>query len=464
MNKRYLITLLTLFFGFNLLYAQFDEDSVDWSKRLKTKVKLDKPVYKPVIGAGVGSINFIGEVRNKYYKDFTYGNTGINIDVYRALDSCFKFGFRYLYGKLSYARYDLNPAKNFNFQTKLMSFGSNIMYNFSNLKFIGNSDKKRLSPYVSLGFEFMNFETYGDLYDARGNKYYSWSDGTVRDIDEATDPTHSKGRILVRDGVYETSLKDQNIDGLPLSSPLVLGIPLELGCEFIVSQKVSFKLGYSYHYTLTDNIDNITTKGKNYDKYPDRKGTKANDAFSYSYIQLNLDLFSKTTEDKQLQFIDLGSGMMDFWDLDGDYVMDDFDQCPWTPAGEMVDTLGCPLDDDKDKVPNYQDKQANTPKTAFYIDENGVEVQRDTVLAMLNDNKALEQQDIYRHYPNLLEGTGLYHRFYITIPPKFKSLDVNQDDYISLEELLNAINLFFDAQTDLKVDDLYELSEFFFIQ
>jgi len=63
-----------------------------------------------------------------------------------------------------------------------------------------------------------------------------------------------------------------------------------------------------------------------------------------------------------------------------------------------------------------------------------------------------------------LEGTGLYRRFYKSIPAKFKSVDTNGDDYISLEEILNAINMFFDAQTDLKVDDLYELGEFFFIQ
>ena len=465
MKKRLFILFIILNFITKLLFAQTEDvDSIDWSSRLKTKVKLDKPVYKPVVGVGMGSLKFYGEVKNKYFKDFTYGSSGFNIDVYRAMDSVFKFGFRFLYGNICSFRYDVNPEKNLNFQTQLMTFGTNVSYNFANTKFIGNSEKKVLSPYISVGFEFVNFESFGDLYDSKGNKYYNWSDGTVRDIDETLDPSHNKGRILVRDNVYETPLKDLNIDGMKTSSPLVLSFPIEVGCEFIISPKASFKIGYSYHYTLSDDIDNITTKGSKYDIYPDRKGQKGSDKFSYSYIQFNLDLFSKTTEEKQLQFIDLGSGMMDFWDVDGDYIMDVYDQCPNTPPGILVDTLGCPFDDDKDRYANYADSELSTPKSAFYVDLTGKEVSQKYILSQLNDTAALEQTEIYRHYPNLLDGTGLYRRFYKTIPAKFKPVDINEDDYISLDEILNAINMFFDGQSELKVDDLYELGEFFFIQ
>ena len=464
--KKFLLILSTILLtNTSILFAQTsDYDTVDWSSKLKTTVKLDKPVYKPVVGFGMGNIAFRGEASNKYFKDFTFGNTGLNVDVYRAMDSAFKFGFRFLYGRINSSHYDINPTKNFNFQTQIMTFGTNLMYNFANIPYFGNNDKKILSPYSSIGFEFINYESFADMYDGKGNKYNYWSDGTIRNISETQDPSHSKGKILLRDNVYETNLKDANIDGLKDRSPLVLGIPIELGCEFIISSKASFKLGYSYHFTLTDRIDDITTNGANYDKYPGRKGTKGYDGFSYSYIQFNLDLFSKTTEEKQLQFIELGSGMMDFWDVDGDYIMDVYDQCPMTPPGTLVDTLGCPFDDDKDHYANYLDSELTTPPTAFYVDVDGREVKQSKILAMLNDSAAMNQTDIYRHYPNLLEGTGLYRRFYKAIPEKFRSVDTNGDDYISLEEILNAINMFFDSQSDLKVDDLYELGEFFFIQ
>ena len=51
-------------------------------------------------------------------------------------------------------------------------------------------------------------------------------------------------------------------------------------------------------------------------------------------------------------------------DSDGDGVYDDQDQCPDTPSGATVDSLGCPLDSDGDGVYDYQDNCPNTPSGA----------------------------------------------------------------------------------------------------
>src|SRR5205807_1254809 len=48
-------------------------------------------------------------------------------------------------------------------------------------------------------------------------------------------------------------------------------------------------------------------------------------------------------------------------DGDGDGVPDGVDQCPNTPAGAVVDAAGCPLDGDKDGVPDGLDRCPNTP-------------------------------------------------------------------------------------------------------
>jgi OOP family OmpA-OmpF porin len=48
-------------------------------------------------------------------------------------------------------------------------------------------------------------------------------------------------------------------------------------------------------------------------------------------------------------------------DSDGDGVFDDRDQCPGTPAGAPVDTLGCPLDSDGDGVYDFKDQCPETP-------------------------------------------------------------------------------------------------------
>ncbi len=49
-------------------------------------------------------------------------------------------------------------------------------------------------------------------------------------------------------------------------------------------------------------------------------------------------------------------------DGDGDGVADPSDQCPGTPRGVQVDSVGCALDGDKDGVADYLDKCPNTPE------------------------------------------------------------------------------------------------------
>ena len=57
-------------------------------------------------------------------------------------------------------------------------------------------------------------------------------------------------------------------------------------------------------------------------------------------------------------------------DSDGDGVYDDMDQCPNTPKGAPVDSVGCPLDSDGDGVFDYMDKCPNTPRGA-QVDSRG---------------------------------------------------------------------------------------------
>ncbi|WP_269618903.1 OmpA family protein [Zhongshania sp. BJYM1] len=51
-------------------------------------------------------------------------------------------------------------------------------------------------------------------------------------------------------------------------------------------------------------------------------------------------------------------------DADGDGVSDEMDQCPGTPSGVQVDSVGCPLDGDNDGVADYLDQCPNTPAGA----------------------------------------------------------------------------------------------------
>lgn len=57
-------------------------------------------------------------------------------------------------------------------------------------------------------------------------------------------------------------------------------------------------------------------------------------------------------------------------DSDGDGVPDGSDQCPNTPSGVAVDSVGCPLDSDGDGVPDYMDECPDTPAGAV-VNERG---------------------------------------------------------------------------------------------
>ncbi len=63
-------------------------------------------------------------------------------------------------------------------------------------------------------------------------------------------------------------------------------------------------------------------------------------------------------------------------DSDGDSVIDSKDQCPKTPAGVTVNSVGCSLDSDNDGVYDHQDKCPQTP-AGIIVDTTGCPLDRD---------------------------------------------------------------------------------------
>jgi outer membrane protein OmpA-like peptidoglycan-associated protein len=63
-------------------------------------------------------------------------------------------------------------------------------------------------------------------------------------------------------------------------------------------------------------------------------------------------------------------------DSDKDGVPDYLDKCPDTPVGVAVDSVGCPFDDDNDGVPNYIDKCPHTPAQVI-VDSVGCPIDTD---------------------------------------------------------------------------------------
>lgn len=459
--KSFLATVL-LFTNAILLQAQEDE----FERLLHEEVENINPVYKPVVGFGVGLLNYFGDIKNNYYSP-TIGTLGYKINLSTYIDNkhVFKADFFFMGGKINgNERSFSNPMDNFNFETSIYNFGFDINYDFDHLY---KKKDRRIHPFISIGFSTMLFNsktdssgTYWDpdLKEEISSKYYYWTDGTIRNMSE-TAPDIDISRIMKRDFTYETPLRKYDW-GLGNYPEYAFVIPFSFGIDMMLSDRLMIRIGNSFCYTFSDVIDHVSSKNTS---TTGKIGKKGNDMFNYTYVTFHLDLFSsaKTLKIDRL-FRDMEFDPMLFGDEDNDGFLDGWDECPGTPLGVTTDSSGCPVDSDNDGYYDYLDKEPfSTP--GAYVDKNGVELTEDDVIALLDKSMAVGRNEIDR-YIRQPESYTRRSAGDIQIPEKFKSIDTDQDNYISYDEMLHEIDRFFNFESSLTADDIYELNSFFFSQ
>ena len=443
---------LLLFLALVPWKAQAQE--INYDSLLQRIDTVENPVYKPVVSFSYGVLNFFGDVPNSF-RTPAIGHNAFQVNVATFVDRQHHLtaNFYYLTGKLSgnaYSHTDL--AANLNFQTNLSVYGANLEYRFGHFL-----EKEALvRPFVSIGVGNLSYSAKGDLEDADGQSYHYWSDGTIRDVDESLP---GPGNLLYRDFSYETDLRlrEEQEFGLGDYNQRSLVVPVTLGAHFRISTRAFFSLGASYHYAFTDLLDNVASEGTSV------QGNKGNDSYLYSHLSLHFDLFSDpTTRTVDLLYADAEFDPLLFDDEDGDFVLDVADRCPGTPFGVQVDTLGCPLDGDRDGVPDYRDQELNTAERAW-VDEEGVTVSRADFAAALELRNNAMDRELVEEYLAIIRGEYRLESS-VDIPEDFVDLDVDEDGYLSFDELILAIDKFFDSQLDINIEEVRELNEFFFAQ
>ena len=423
---------------------------------LDTTPKIFPPVYKPVIGFGRGIFTFFGDVRDNYNSNPLVGRQALIGSVSRSLNSFLKLNFEITYGKLTGNSY--TPSKKINFLSEVLVGGVSLSYNFQHLI----KKPSLVMPFISLGVESFEFNSKADMYDANGNLYHYWSDGTLRNIDE-NQGNELNSIILQRDYKYETDLRELNLDNLGKYPQIAFAFPINLGFELSFTDRLSMRIGTTYHFTFNNNIDNVSEKGEG-----SRKGNKRGDKFLVTYVTLHYDLFSppKLTALEE-HYTDVEYASIDIEDEDGDGVIDLWDESPETPPGVAVDLKGRPLDKDADGIPDFSDKENESLENAL-VDLEGVTYSEDRLITASQSPNAVPVDRICDFYPSMCaeetEGIKKFKTFYLEMPEKFKPVDVNNDGYISVEELNIAVDKFFDFGNTLTIEDIYELNEFFFNQ
>jgi hypothetical protein len=341
----YATFLITMSVALLCAFSAFSQTAVPADS---SKTKHEEPlVVKPTVGFSLGMLSFIGDHNGSHVSDPQYGRLGYQLSLAQRLSPSLLFSMNFLYGSLAATEH--SGSTYLNFESQIRAGSIELEYNFDNFFKLKT---RKMSPYVSLGFESFEFLSKSDMFDAYGNKYFYWNDGSIRNIDP--------------DYTYETDLRTLNKSDYGKYSEFSFAIPVGAGMLFHLSPRLDFKIGTTLHFTFTDYIDGLPASqvgpGKHYDK------------FLMSSFMLRYDLFNpdeaSATKDSH-RFDDVDFAALDMEDSDNDGVPDVRDSCQGTPAGVVVDVKGCPVDTDGDGVPDYLDKEPNTPAKSI-VDVNGV--------------------------------------------------------------------------------------------
>ncbi len=435
------IALVFLFFAYqNTLFGQVVlEDSLFTEDEAPSFFQ-----YKPVIGVGTGALNFFGDVNDNFYTPIS-GRFSPKISVSSYLDRARRINLEFFYLTGVLTGNQNKPGKTLNFRTEVTDFGVGLHLSLRDFQ----TKRWALSPYVGIGVESFRFNSKGDLLDADSLAYIYTPGGTI---------LNSEGKLTTRDYTYETDLRNEDLWGYGKFSETSFSIPLDVGVDLALTERISLRFGTSFHFLFTDYTDNQTSDDRGL------FGNKGNDMFTNAYVTLHVDLFNMPfIMNLPKFFVEAEFDEIMQEDEDGDKVLDFFDQCPFTQFGAEVDGNGCPLDGDQDGVPDFRDQELNTPYGAF-IDEDGVTLSEEELISLLAQKDAVSREQV-SYYLNRPALFSRYSRGSAgPIPDQFKSFDTNEDGTISFDELLDSIDAYFDFRTFLSQQDIYEFIEFFFHQ
>ena len=298
--------------------SENSEDSVA-SQNLDVDTKSTPEQLEPKLYIGFGNYNFRGDISDTRNTGLI-GQSGFQIGLAASLSENIEAALVMQEGVVrvdGISRDDLPK----NFKSTLNSIG--FRFNYSLIK---SSSDKKISPYFGLGLNYLKFDSKGSNDDSN-NAY---------EID------------LLSDWL----LSPENTEAY---SQTAIEIPVTLGVRLKVNDRLNLNFSAAYHYTNTDYIDNIVDG--------------SSDKYFVNSVHAVYDLFCKNCEEEEYIPIVKDDYIVNFESLDrededGDGVPDIDDFCIGTPSGVKVDALGCPIDTDNDDVPDYLDREENTPKGA----------------------------------------------------------------------------------------------------
>lgn len=403
-----------------------------------------RPKQLPSVAIGMGVLSFDGDIGDGLnLTSLSRVRGGYTLAAEQRLGKIIGVSISGIYGKL--ADGERGADRNLNFESKIFQADLNLVLHFDNDIVLKRNST--FAPYLVAGFGFLKFNSFGDLKNRDGEAYNYWKDGSIR----SDSGTGSK--ILRRDYTYETKLND----GSKYANS-AFAMPVGMGVNIKIIEKFSINLCATYYFTTTDWIENFKN-GKN-------------DRYVFANIALKYNLGSNSNDDSNPVYQTVDFVSLDSLDSDGDKVADAVDYCPGTPKDVIVTPDGCPEDSDSDGVPDYMDKEVLTI-VGRYVDENG-----ETITEKMFDDRnrrfnsqATERSQLFNENPSFkyllkLEAKSRSIRKNSkdagVLPIAMLPYDLDDDDYLSADELVKAIDAFFDGDTG--VENLNAVIDYFFEQ
>jgi len=326
------------------------------SDSLQTK---EDGLPRPEVELGLGALSFYSDIGSlDGISQSNQLNWGFHFALRNHISKSFGLNLFAMFGSVKANERLIGSEANVKSQIRMG--GLSFTYNFDALL----PEERLITPYVSAGITTFEFNPKGDYRDANGNFYNYWNDGSIRNVAQNS-PNAEDAIILQQDYNYETDLREtrEREDQYDLRA---FSIPVGAGINLEASPSFQIRMGAEYHFTTTDFMDNISSD--------ERVGSSrnGNDNFLYTHIGIAYNLkHKKQPKEPVFQYNNENLDEIEYADQDADGVADIVDKCPNTPGDAVIDLYGCPVDNDKDGVPDYRDLELKT-EPGVPVNLNGI--------------------------------------------------------------------------------------------
>lgn len=195
-------------------------------------------VQEAEIGITVGSANYYGDLNNR--ADLTHSKESFGIFFRKQFGNYVAIRLSGHYAQLGYSD---TYSNNFYQRRRNLSFNTNVyeialLGDFNFLKFIPGNKDYSFTPFASIGVGMFSYDPY---------TYYQNEKIYLREL-------HTEGQTVVADRKpYGTT---------------AFSFPIGFGMKYAVSEKITLSAEFSYRFTTTDYLDDVSTTYVGIDKFP----------------------------------------------------------------------------------------------------------------------------------------------------------------------------------------------------